>query len=581
MKQGRELLDAYINGEGLTPEQGEALSAWICASQENSRLAAHLMHQDQSVAEAVRGHTVAPLVSDDDSGWLVFGSADTDGEDNVQEELPPIHLPSQQPLTKQQYASALSYMLRHTFTPKRIAVLATAAAVLLGVVVVIVFLTGGEETPEVTTVPDVTPVTPAPDVKRVVAMVTDQVNAQWSNVNGQATLPNRLLLKANQRLTLVEGFAEITTNRGAKVLLQAPATIATTKSDNAIRLEQGKIVGRCETASSKGFTVFAPGVEVIDLSTAFGVEAHRDGTSTIMVMDGSVLVKPTVLSPEAFEPVVIHRDQARRVLAETGALETITVDNSPVFHTEPVHPYVATVREAKPLTWLRMNELSPDNLLGSARFRQVSEGYRAIQLDGKGCIDVGDVMDFEADQPMSFAGWVKLDQEQVDAFVLGRIALDEDRGFHGYDLYLKDQRLRFQLIHRFEAADKPDAQMRVESSVPLVAGQWHHIAATYDGSRRGAGVRLYIDGQPVLANVLDDTLGENSILARTTFRLGIRGLADPQPDADLDALDTVGITKIGSPLIGAIGDFVVFDRTLRSEEIEAIHLYSEPGYSED
>ncbi|MEO0475199.1 MAG: hypothetical protein AAF085_04390, partial [Planctomycetota bacterium] len=183
------------------------------------------------------------------------------------DEAEPIHIDSSTPLTKKAYSSALSYVIEHTFTPKRIAAIAAAAVLLLGAVLTIVLLTSGEETPEVATPSDFTPFTPTPDPNRVVATVTDQVNAQWLSANGQGALPDRMLLAVNQRLTLVEGFAEITTNRGAKVLIQAPATVETTDSDNAIRLHRGKLVGRCETPSSKGFTVHAPGMDVVDLGT--------------------------------------------------------------------------------------------------------------------------------------------------------------------------------------------------------------------------------------------------------------------------------------------------------------------------
>ncbi|MEO0477784.1 MAG: FecR domain-containing protein, partial [Planctomycetota bacterium] len=223
----------------------------------------------------------------------------------------------------QDWRSAAAYLVEHTFTPKRLVAVAAAAVLLLGVVLSIVLLTGGEETPETATLPDFTPVKPAPDLNRVVATVTDQVNAQWVSANGQGALPDRMLLAVNQRLTLAKGFAEITTNRGAKVLLQAPATIETTGSDNAIRLHRGKLVGICETPSSKGFVVHAPGVDVVDLGTRFGVEADAEEGSTVLVMEGSVRAEPAKTSPLAFEPMVLLQDDARRIEPETGELEVV------------------------------------------------------------------------------------------------------------------------------------------------------------------------------------------------------------------------------------------------------------------
>ncbi|MEO0477562.1 MAG: hypothetical protein AAF085_16585, partial [Planctomycetota bacterium] len=73
------------------------------------------------------------------------------------EELPPIHLVPSDALTKQQYLAALSYVVRHTFTPKRLALLGTAAALLLGMVLAIVLLVGPDEEQPIANIPDQAP----------------------------------------------------------------------------------------------------------------------------------------------------------------------------------------------------------------------------------------------------------------------------------------------------------------------------------------------------------------------------------------------------------------------------------------
>ncbi|MEO0474679.1 MAG: FecR family protein [Planctomycetota bacterium] len=296
----------------------------------------------------------------------------------VQAEPQPIRIGSSTPLTSKAYASALSYVIEHTFTPKRVAVMATAAAVLLGVVLTIVFLAGGDETPEQTAgLPDYTPVTPTTDPNQVVATITGQSQAVWVSANGQGALPDQTLLGPNQRLTLAKGFTEITTNRGAKVLVQAPATIETTNSDNAIRLHRGKLVGICETPSSKGFTVHAPGMDVVDLGTRFGVEADAEQGSTVLVLEGSVRAEPAPESPLAFEPVVLGRDDARRVEPETGGLETIAVVEAPVYYESVPHPYVQAVLDAKPVAYWRF-EGDADQMIAN----EVDPGYGNLKAYG-------------------------------------------------------------------------------------------------------------------------------------------------------------------------------------------------------
>ncbi|MEM9348544.1 MAG: LamG-like jellyroll fold domain-containing protein, partial [Planctomycetota bacterium] len=149
---------------------------------------------------------------------------------------------------------------------------------------------------------------------------------------------------------------EITTKRGAKVLVQAPATIETTDSGNAIRLHRGKLVGRCDTPSSKGFTVHAPGMDVVDLGTVFAVSADAENGSTVTVIEGSVRAEPAETSPLAFEPVVLEQDEARRVEPETGGLEAIALAEAPVFYEAIPHPYVTAVLDAAPVAYWRFED---------------------------------------------------------------------------------------------------------------------------------------------------------------------------------------------------------------------------------
>ncbi|MEO0475294.1 MAG: FecR domain-containing protein [Planctomycetota bacterium] len=360
-----QLIHDVLHGDA-TAEDQQRLSDWIAADEANAKAYLRITMDERAIrtnlerAEARSVEQLADSPDDTNAGAVLAELAEIEERS---ETLDPMALAAEQfpqaapvSVNNKQVASALSYIFEHAVTPRRLAAVAAAAVLLLGVVLSIVLLTGGEETPETATLPDLTPVTPTPDLSRVVATVTDQVNAQWVSANGQGALPDRMLLAMNQRLTLVAGFAEITTNRGAKVLVQAPATIETTDSDNAIRLHRGKLVGICETPSSKGFVVHAPGLDVVDLGTRFGVEADAERGSTVIVMEGSVRAEPTPESPLAFEPVVLERDDARRVEPETGSLATITVDESPVFYEEAPHPYVTAVLDAQPVAYWRFEE---------------------------------------------------------------------------------------------------------------------------------------------------------------------------------------------------------------------------------
>lgn len=138
--------------------------------------------------------------------------------------------------------------------------------------------------------------------ERTVARLTGQQDAVWQDAAGRVIeLRIQDKLTAGQRLTLVRGFAELTTNHGAMAKLEGPCTVGLVDHDNALRLHAGKLVGICETASSKGFTVRTPQMDVIDLGTRFGVAVEEDGQTLTEVFTGRVTVQPARETPGLFK----------------------------------------------------------------------------------------------------------------------------------------------------------------------------------------------------------------------------------------------------------------------------------------
>eukprot|EP00752_Nemacystus_decipiens_P013726 g12179.t1 len=129
-------------------------------------------------------------------------------------------------------------------------VIPNAIAALLAIAVVLIAALPGNTN---TTTPS--PITNAPSepssfgpvLNKHVATLTAERNAQWA----EGALAQGSPMRAGQRFTLTQGFAEITTNHGAVAILEAPAAIELTNNQNAIQLHAGKLVGICETESSK------------------------------------------------------------------------------------------------------------------------------------------------------------------------------------------------------------------------------------------------------------------------------------------------------------------------------------------
>jgi hypothetical protein len=87
----------------------------------------------------------------------------------------------------------------------------------------------------------------------------------------------------------------------------------------------------------------------------------------------------------------------------------------------------------------------------------------------------------------------------------------------GFGLHIKHGK-----VHANLTSVWVDDAIRVESEETLAAGRWYHLAVTYDGSKVGDHVRLYIDGNPVKTKVLMDTLYRPYRNAGGQFNVPIR-----------------------------------------------------------
>lgn len=134
----------------------------------------------------------------------------------------------------------------------------------------------------------------------LVATLTAEHQAVWERRPGQD-------LYAGQRFTLTKGFAEVTTTRGAVAVIEAPATIELLDNDNALYLHAGKLVGVCQTESSKGFVVKTEHAVIVDIGTEFGVTAGPDRVEST-VFAGEITVKTGAEPAKA-----IMRHQTARV----------------------------------------------------------------------------------------------------------------------------------------------------------------------------------------------------------------------------------------------------------------------------
>ncbi len=172
-----------------------------------------------------------------------------------------------------------------------------------------------------------------------------------------------------------------------------------------------------------------------------------------------------------------------------------------------------------------------------------SEGKvgRGLELDGTGYLDFGDSVKFERDKAFSYGAWVKPEANQPMNILSRMQSSNAERGF---DLTFENGPVSVHLIHQW-----PGNGLKVQTSSDLLLNRWTHVFATYDGSSKASGVRIYFDGVEQVLEIVKDALSD-SVVADVGFRIG---------------------SRTGSiPFVGGIDEVRIYSRALAAEEIEVL-----------
>jgi Protein of unknown function (DUF1553)/Protein of unknown function (DUF1549)/Concanavalin A-like lectin/glucanases superfamily len=187
------------------------------------------------------------------------------------------------------------------------------------------------------------------------------------------------------------------------------------------------------------------------------------------------------------------------------------------------------------------------------------EGHRGdgVALSGDDPLTFPKVGHFRRWQPFSFGLWLRQESRRERAVVLHRSKAWHDAGSRGYQLLLEHGRPSFSLIHFW-----PGNALGVRALEALPVGSWHHLAVTYDGSSKAAGVQLYLDGRPLETEVVRDGLtrkivggGEGDLTLGERFRdMGFKGgRVDGLAvfERELAAIEVAALAQVPDVLDGA------------------------------
>lgn len=120
---------------------------------------------------------------------------------------------------------------------------------------------------------------------------------------------------------------------------------------------------------------------------------------------------------------------------------------------------------------------------------------KALRFDGESFLEMEGGPKLNYRDPFTFSAWVNPTSPNGALFAKGE---DFEEG-QQHGLYLRDGKLRLHATFRWS-----DLAMRMETVEPLKLNEWQHVAVTYDGKMRAAGVHMYINGVEQPQKVLMD-----------------------------------------------------------------------------
>lgn len=130
---------------------------------------------------------------------------------------------------------------------------------------------------------------------------------------------------------------------------------------------------------------------------------------------------------------------------------------------------------------------------------QDGELGQALVLKSGATLDLGDQGNFSKTNAFSYGGWVRV-SKAGDAAIIAR--MDPANGYRGWDLYLNNKRLAVHIVSQWQ-----DDALKVATREEVIKEKvWQHLFVTYDGSGKGKGVKIFVDGNEVPVKADPDKL---------------------------------------------------------------------------
>ncbi len=173
---------------------------------------------------------------------------------------------------------------------------------------------------------------------------------------------------------------------------------------------------------------------------------------------------------------------------------------------------------------------------------------KAAELSGENGFVFPGVGQFSRADSFSLALWLRAPTLAPRFVVAHKSKAPADAASRGYELLLEDGRVAFGL-HYFW----PGNSLKVVTKQAVAVNEWTHVAVTYDGSSRAAGVHIYINGADAQLEVVRDGLTKDIVYG------------SKEPDLAIGYRFRDNGFKGG-----AVDEFCVFNRAITLPEVEQL-----------
>jgi ferric-dicitrate binding protein FerR (iron transport regulator) len=345
---------------------------------------------------------------------------------------------------------------------------------------------------------------PPPRPPVLVARVSALKDAEW---RGKSFAPGTQLAKG-QQLELAGGYAEITFDSGARLILEAPAQLTVNSAwDSTLRTGTLKAI---VPPQAIGFRISNPSVEVVDLGTEFTMIAGSDGSTEVLVLKGEVEAAPRVTKSQEQDVLLLRENESRR-FAESGVTSVADHDGKIARFSQSVtlDRYAPSYRYAH-WSFDESNQLSArfvdadgtdrtlaTTLTSETNSPAIVDGGRwnnALTLNGSHFLNTS-FPGLSGDTPHTIAFWVRVPQNAP---------LSEAYSILGWRSSVS--KLNYRPVHISWNRNPQEGALgaiRTDfaggcaiGSSSLRDGRWHHIAIVFSPGTNNSPVHVkqYVDG---------------------------------------------------------------------------------------